>query len=184
MQIATYLISAGLLLGGAYIVFNFVVAGSYKDRGRLNWWASSLQLLIFIAFFCFPYLYMPPSWAWDWYPNGTWNRLAALVLVIIGLGCSFGIMVWFGLRRAFGIEIKGIVRIGPYAYSRNPQMLGGWLAVLGVFIYLPSWYGLGWVLIWSLIGHWMIAAEEDHLRRVFGEVYERYCKETPRFLFK
>ena len=90
-------------------------------------------------------------------------------------------MFWFGLRRAFGLEVEGIIRIGPYRFTRNPQMLGGWLMVLGVLVYLPSVYNLGWVLIWAVIGHWMVTTEETHLRRVFGEEYEQYCKETPRY---
>jgi protein-S-isoprenylcysteine O-methyltransferase Ste14 len=63
-------------------------------------------------------------------------------------------------------------------------MLGGWLMVLGVFVYLPSVYNLGWLLIWAVIGHWMVTTEETHLRRVFGEEYEQYCEETPRYIFK
>jgi len=105
-------------------------------------------------------------------------------MVVIGLGGAFGIMFWFGLRRAFGVEVKGIVRAGPYRYSRNPQMLGGWLAVLGVIVYKPSLFGLGWVLIWAFIGHWMVSAEEEHLRRVFGQDYQDYCAGTPRYLFR
>jgi protein-S-isoprenylcysteine O-methyltransferase Ste14 len=183
MQIVIYLISAGLLLGAAYIVFNYVVAGEFKSKGRLGWGASMLQLLIFIAFFLFPYIYMPPEWSWDWLPNGTWNRLVALILVTLGLGSSIGIMFWFGLRRAFGLQVKGIVRKGPYRYSRNPQMVGGWLAIIGVFVYLPSLLGLGWVLIWAIIGHWMVSVEETHLGRVFGRDYEEYCEITPRYIF-
>lgn len=184
MRILIYLISAGLLLGAAYIVFNLVIASEYKSKGRLGLGASMLQLLIFIAFFFFPYLYMPPEWSWDWLPNGTWNRLSALVLVILGLGIAFGIMFWFGLQRAFGLEVKGLIRNGPYRYSRNPQMVFGWLAILGVFIYNLSLYGFGWMLIWAIIGHWMILAEEDHLRRVFGDDYEDYCAKIPRYLFR
>ena len=183
LQTAIYLISTALLLVAAYIVFNRVVAQDYKNKGRLGWWASTLQFLIFVAFFCFPYLYMPPEWAWDWLPNGTWNRLTALVLVLLGMVVAFGTMFWFGLRRAFGLEVKGIIRIGPYRFTRNPQMLGGWLMVLGVLVYLPSVYHLGWLLIWAVIGHWMVTTEETHLRRVFGEEYERYCEETPRYIF-
>ena len=69
-----------------------------------------------------------------------------------------------------------------------PQFLLGrgnrrWVMILGVFVYAPSLYMLGWVLIWGVIGHWMIRMEEAHLRRVFGEEYEQYCEETPRYLF-
>jgi len=134
LQTAIYLVSTALLLVAAYIVFNHVVAQDYKNKGRLGWLASTLQLLIFVAFFCYPYLYLPPQWAWDWLPNGTWNRLIALVLVLLGMVVAFGTMIWFGLQRAFGLEVKGIIRIGPYRFTRNPQMLGGWLMVLGVLV--------------------------------------------------
>jgi len=183
MQTTIYLISTALLLITSYIVFHRVVAKDYLNKGRLGWWSSTLQFLIFTALFCFPYLYMPPEWSWDWLPNGTWNRLAALVLVSLGMLVSFGIMIWFGVKRAFGLEVKGIVSNGPYRFTRNPQMLGGWLMVLGVFVYLPSAYNLGWVLIWAAIGHWMVSNEETNLRQIFGEEYERYCDKTPRYLF-
>ena len=182
MQTQIYLISSVLLLTSAYFVFHHVVAQDYLNKGRLGWWASALQFLIFVAFFCFPYLYMPPEWAWDWLPNGTWNRLAALILVSLGMVVAFGSMIWFGMRRAFGLEVNGIVSIGPYRYTRNPQMLGGWFMVFGVLVYLPSIYNLGWLLIWAVIGHWMVINEEIHLRRVFGEEYERYCDITPCYL--
>ena len=184
MQTVIYLGLSGLLIAAAYFIFNQVIAKEYLKRGRLNWWASILQLLVFVAFFSFPYLYMPPEWTWDWLPNGTWNRLAALILVSLGMLVAFGTMFWFGLRRAFGLEVKGFVRTGPYRYTRNPQMVGGWLMITGVFVYLPSLYNLGWVFIWTLIGNWMVTNEEIHLRRVLGEEYEQYCKTTPRYLIK
>jgi hypothetical protein len=34
----------------------------------------------------------------------------------------------------------------------------------------------------SLKTHWMIIAEEEHLRAKFGEEYERYCEQAPRYL--
>jgi len=183
MQIVLYLFFAVLLLVGAYLVFYRVVAKDYQSKGKLGWWASFLQLGVFFGFFCFPYIYMPPEWAWDWLPNGTWNRLAALILVGVGMGLAFGTMFWFGVRRAFGLAANELVRTGLYRFSRNPQMVGGWVMVIGVFLYLPSLYNLGWVVIWGLIGHWMVSNEEIHLRRLFGEEYEIYCEQTPRYLF-
>ena len=184
MQTIIYLASSVLLIIATYLVFNHVVAQDYLKKGRLSWWASTLQLLIFTAFFFFPYLYMPPEWAWDWYPNGTWNRLAALILISLGMVVSFGTMILFGMRRAFGLMVKGIVTTGPYRYSRNPQMVGGWLMVLGVFVYLPSLHNFGWVLIWAVIGHWMVTNEEIHLLDLFGDEFKAYCDKTPRYLIK
>lgn len=184
MQTIIYLISAGALLAFAYVVFHQVVAKDYLTQGRLGWRASTLQLLVFVLFFCFPFQYMPSNWAWDWLPNGTLNRSIALFLVLLGMILAFGTMAIFGIRRAFGIEVKGIVNTGLYRYTRNPQMLGGWLMVLGVFAYQPSLQNLGWILIWAVIGHWMIAVEEQHLDQLFGEAYRHYCQEPPRYVFQ
>jgi len=177
-----YLFSAVLLLCFSYWVFNHLVARDYLTRGKLGWKAAAMQLLVFLGFFLFPYTYMPVEWTWDWLPNGTWNRLAALVLVGLGMIVAFGTMIWFGMGRAFGFKVEGIVKTGPYRYSRNPQMLGGWIMVLGVFAYQPSLNNLGWVIIWGIIGHWMVRNEEIHLHRQFGIEYEEYCAETPRYI--
>lgn len=68
---------------------------------------------------------LPPEWAWDWLPNGTWNRLVALILVASGMVLAFGTMGWFGIRRAFGLG-RGL------AARRSLPILpqsadGGWL---------------------------------------------------------
>ena len=39
-----------------------------------------------------------------------------------------------------------------------------------------------WVLMFALIGHWMIITEEEQLARAFGQEYESYCQEVPRYL--
>jgi hypothetical protein len=57
-----------------------IVRRSHASRGKLPWPASLLQLAVFAAFFGMPYVYMPPEWAWDWLPNGTWNRIVALTV--------------------------------------------------------------------------------------------------------
>lgn len=184
MQLVIYLFSAVVLLSGARLVFFHLVLRDYQSYGRLGTLSAILQLLVLAGFFIFPYLYMPSNWAWDWWLNGTWNRLVALVLVSLGMVLAFGTMIWFGLGRAFGLHSGSMVKTGPYRYSRNPQILGGWLMVLGVFIYLPSLYNLGWVLIWAVISHWMVSVEEIHLQNQFGEEFERYCAETPRYILR
>jgi len=184
LQAVIYLISAALLLILAYFVFNHIVPRDYLQKGRLGRLTAILQLIIFVGFFCFPYLYLPVQWAWDWMPNGTWNRLTAVVLVCLGMILAFETMIWFGMLRAFGLKVEGLVRNGPYRYSRNPQMVGGWVMVVGVFVYQPSLYSLGWLVIWAIIGYWMVTNEEIHLHRQFGEEFECYCATMPRYFFR
>lgn len=95
---------------------------------------------------------------------------------------AFGTMAWFGLRRAFGRQVTGLIDRGPYRLSRNPQLVGGSLLILGTVVLWPSWYALGWAVLGGVIGHVMVLTEEEHLRDVFGETYERYCEQVPRYL--
>jgi protein-S-isoprenylcysteine O-methyltransferase Ste14 len=95
---------------------------------------------------------------------------------------AFGTMGWFGIKRAFGISVDGLQQEGPYKISRNPQVLGGYLLVIGVALQWPSLYSLGWILMYAIIMHWMVITEEEHLNRVFGEEYERYCARVPRYI--
>lgn len=185
MEPAIYIIFAILLLLFAYMIFRRVVRRDYRENGRLSPAGSISQLLVFTGYFTFCYIFIPPEWPWFWRLEGTTApaiQVIALILMVAGMVLAFGTMAWFGLRRAFGLQVEGIINRGPYKISRNPQILGGYLLVLGVFLQWASLYMAGWVLMYALIGHWMIITEEEHLARVFGEEYESYCAQVPRYL--
>ena len=185
MEGAISLFSAILLLLFAYVVFRRIVRHDYQDRGRLGWWASLAQLLIFLGYFTFPYLFSPPGWPWFWQMSGTASQalqIIGIVFIILGMLIAFGTMAWLGNGRKSQRALEEITRKGPYKISRNPQILGGYFLAFGVFLQWPSFYMIGWVLMYALIGHWMIITEEEHLGRVFGDEYDEYCKEVPRYL--
>lgn len=186
MKVAAYFLLALLLLSLAYAVFWRIIRNDYRLRGRLSPFASLLQLLVFLSYFFFPYLYNPPGWELFWRPGVSISpalHVIGLTLICLGFVVAFGTMFWFGLKKAFGVAVDGITKQGPYRVSRNPQVLGGYLLVLGVFIQWPSLYALGWVLMYVVIMHWMVMTEEEHLLRVFGQEYVDYCAQTPRYLF-
>jgi protein-S-isoprenylcysteine O-methyltransferase Ste14 len=91
-------------------------------------------------------------------------------------------MAWFGIKRAFGIHNEGLRKTGPYRMSRNPQILGGYLLVMGITLQWPSLYMVGWIFLYAIIMHWMVLTEEEHLRNVFGDEYDQYFQATPRYL--
>jgi protein-S-isoprenylcysteine O-methyltransferase Ste14 len=185
MKQIVYFFLAMLLLLFAYVVFRLIVRRDYASRGRLSLLASSLQLLVFIGFFSFPYQFNPPEWAWFWMVSTSSSQglyLAGLLFICLGFLVAFGTMAWFGIKRAFGIHIDGLKKVGPYKLSRNPQILGGYFLVIGASLQLPSFYSLGWILFYAIIAHWMVITEEEHLLRIFGEEYEEYCSEVPRYL--
>lgn len=185
MQISVYLFLAILLLLAAYVVFRRLVRRDYSQKGHLTRLSSFLQLLIFVALMSFPYLYNPPEWPWFWRlgePFGSKFKIIGLIIIAMGFIVAFGTMFWFGIRKAFGFKVTEIVRSGPYKLSRNPQILGGYLLVIGVAVQYPSWYSFGWIILYGLVGHMMIITEEEHLKAHYGETYERYCEEVPRYL--
>ena len=178
------LLFAALLLA-AYVVFRKIVRRDYLSKGRLTPLSSLLQLLIFAALMCIPYLYNPPAWPWFWKPDAAqerWNFLSGLALIILGFAVAFGTMLWFGLRRAFGIQASGLIHTGPYRLSRNPQILGGYLLVIGVSLQWPSFYSLLWIALYAIIGHMMIVTEEEFLTKEYGDTYTHYCQQVPRYL--
>lgn len=180
-----YLSFAALVLFAAFIVFRRIVRRDYLVKGRLTWLSSLLQVLVFAAWMCIPYLYNPPEWPWFWNLVGTlgsWHIFMGFFLIVLGFVVAFGTMFWFGMRRAFGIQTQGLVQIGPYHYSRNPQILGGYLLVIGVLLQWPSLYSIGWTILYAMIGHMMIVTEEEYLKKEYGEAYDRYCEVVPRYV--
>ncbi|MBW1820922.1 MAG: hypothetical protein JRI92_04015 [Deltaproteobacteria bacterium] len=185
MRLEIFLLLAILLLLFAYIVFRYFVRRDYRDRGQLGAVTSITQLSVFVVYFGFPYLFNPPEWAWFWRQSGSAPQ--ALQLLGFGLICggiitAFGTMAWFGMGKAFGVIIEGITIQGPYKISRNPQILGIYLMVIGTVLQRPSLYAVVWLVMYSLISHWNIMTEEDHLYRIFREKYQKYCSEVPRYL--
>ena len=77
------------------------------------------------------------------------------------------------------------VTSGLYRWTRNPMYVGGLFIVLGHYLYLQSWILLAYlVLVFLLFQSIVIFYEEPHLRRQFGEAYEQYCKQVPRWILR
>jgi len=173
-----------LLLLAAYIVFRKIVRRDYLTKGGLTWLSSLLQLLIFVALMCFPYLYNPPEWPWFWKLDGaTWNFITGFGLIILGFFVAFGTMLWFGLPRAFGFKSSGIIHTGPYRLSRNPQIIGGYLLVIGASLQWSSFYSLLWIALYGITAHMMIVTEEEYLSQQYGASYTQYCEGVARYLW-
>lgn len=81
-----------------------------------------------------------------------------------------------------GTETGNLVTSGPYRYSRNPQILGWGLALLGVSIAGRSPKALLLTTAFFLIHRLYFVSEEQHLERSFGEEYRAYRSKTPRFI--
>ncbi len=75
-----------------------------------------------------------------------------------------------------------LVTGGPYRYSRNPQYVAEILSYLGVVLITNSLLGAA---IGALVIAWFLMApfaEEPWLARQFGEQFQSYSRQVPRFL--
>lgn len=128
-------------------------------------------VLTLISFF-FPALY--PS-----------NRMLDDVLDFIGiiaiLKGFFFRMVARGYKMRLSNQGGDLVTSGPYKVVRNPMYLGTYLLGAGFLLALAPWWMLPiYTFVFYRRFRLQINLEEKHLRKVFGERYEKYCRQVPR----
>lgn len=108
----------------------------------------------------------------------------ALGVTATGSGAGLftaGVREFRSFEQMSGLETGQLVKSGPYRYSRNPQVVGWLLALLGTAIAGRSVKALVLVGFLSFVHRLYFTIEERHLERTFGEEYRRYRAEVPRF---
>jgi len=180
-----YLLSMGTLGVTSFALFRVRTRREYMEKGKLSPLSSLLELIVWLAYAAIPYIYNPPCWPYVW----SCRPWAPAAVAGIGYGLTafgaligFGSMAWLGVRRSFGRRVGDLLASGPYSFSRNPQIVGGTLMITGVAWLWPSWYALGWAVLWPVMFHPMVLTEEEHMQRIFGEGYRRYSEQVARYI--
>ncbi|RLJ69955.1 protein-S-isoprenylcysteine O-methyltransferase Ste14 [Hydrogenivirga caldilitoris] len=112
--------------------------------------------------------------------------LTGILLIFLGL-ILFLLSVW-ELSRAGGTttvlkRAKRLVKGGVYSCSRNPIYVAVILISLGESLTFCSSAFLGYTFLLTLGLHlWVILFEEPMLRRIYGDEFEDYSKEVPRWV--
>jgi protein-S-isoprenylcysteine O-methyltransferase Ste14 len=166
------------LLAAAFVVFARVRA-DYRAFGRLSRPVAILQVAYFCAYALASYAFLDSRLS----QIKAGGPLFALALVLMAAG---SLLVLFSMpflgQRSFGSEVGTLRTGGLYRFSRNPQLLGGFLFIVGYALLWPSWPGALWAALWLVISQLMVQGEEAHLENVFGEQYREYCRRTPRYV--
>jgi protein-S-isoprenylcysteine O-methyltransferase Ste14 len=183
MNVLIYLISMGLTVLLGYVVFRVKVRRDYQRQQDLSLAATLLEFLIFAVHANVSYVFLDTPWPYfPPLPQNTLQAAAGIVLAVLGL-----VLTLMGMRSlSFGKTVgqqqtTALHRAGFYRYSRNPQLVTYGVMLVGCTILWPSWYAVGWLLVYGAIAHMMVKTEEEHLARVFGEEYAAYSEEVPRF---
>ena len=119
----------------------------------------------------------PPVWA------------AALAWLLMAAGLAIALWsVWALAALGLGTPNpiappKRLVALGPYRFSRNPMMLGGWLAGLGLALALqsPSLFA-AYAAVIAAGALYIRSIEEPRLAVRFGPSYLEYARATPRWV--
>jgi len=127
---------------------------------------------------------------------GGWVRPANGPLTWLGVVTFLaGAAIYF--RCAWEFAVRGLGTPAPIAptkflvttalhrYVRNPMYIGVALAILGQAALFRSLYVLEYAAVMLIIAHiFVVIYEEPTLRRQFGESYEEYRRNVPRWIPK
>jgi len=170
-------IAGSLLLLAAYVFSR--VRSDYRDHNKLTQPVAVLQTGFFFVYALCSYLFLDSRFT-AVSREGILLTFAVL-LMVVGLAVVLLSMPFLG-SRSFGAHVGQLHTRGIYRFSRNPQLAGSFIFILGYVLLWPSWTGALWAALWLPISYWMVRAEEEHLASVFGKEYEEYCRCTPRFI--
>lgn len=117
--------------------------------------------------------------------DADWARTAGTVL----LGASVALFTWalasFGASWRVGIDTRSpgeLVMNGVFRYTRNPIFVSMDMFFLGTFLVQGTAFFLAAALAAVGAIHIQILQEESFLAGHYGEAYQRYRKEVPRYL--
>ena len=109
------------------------------------------------------------------------------VLILFGAAIvldSFGRFALQGLGTpAPVLPTKHLVVTGLYRHVRNPMYVGVTAAIFGQGLLFGDQDTLAYgVLVWLAFHLFVYLYEEPTLRRTFGEEYETFCRNVPRWI--
>ena len=72
---------------------------------------------------------------------------------------------------------------GPYAFVRNPMYIARYVLTLGAVLVLGNlWIAAAFTVLYAAYAVTRVGREERRLEPIFGEEYDRYREQVPRFL--
>ena len=177
-----YWISIPIIILIALVIFRGFARRDYLKDGSLSAFSTFLEFLIFGLHANQPYLYLKTPWPqFPPLPASSFQIIAGFLVISLGLLATLAIMAHLGFGITVGEQPQQLRRTGPYAWSRNPQLLTYAVVLLGFAILYPSWQAAAWVVLYGVIAQIMVLTEEEHLKKVFKAEYQDYCHQVPRY---
>lgn len=122
--------------------------------------------------------FLPPEFS----PN-VWQYLAITMMILAGEGLRiWGVGTVGSVTRTRGDHVPQLVHSGPYRYTRNPLYIGNVLLYAGCGL-LFGFITLSVILTaYACIQyHYIVQFEEFLLQQTFGEAFDVYASQVPRW---
>jgi protein-S-isoprenylcysteine O-methyltransferase Ste14 len=115
------------------------------------------------------------------------DKIRYLGVAIFLSGYAIRVIATKKLKKQFSFlvtiqENHQLITSGIYSMIRHPVYLGTILAVIGMFLVFPTWYGLIFVVLYTSLLARRISLEEKLLLKTFGSVYEEYSTKSFRLI--
>ncbi len=118
---------------------------------------------------------------------GAPGSVIGVVLLATGLVLSAWCVVWLWKEMGTHVQLyppRELVTVGPYAWSRNPMMTGGFACLFGLGFFLHS---ASLVFVWTPVFVLLNVielkmVEEPELERRFGTSYREYRRRVSMFV--
>lgn len=172
------------LVADAVLIIGYTISALIPDRrlwpigdSTWRWWFNWSALSV--VFTGFPVLAYRD---WDSFSFTSKSiRIGGVLISALGMAFSLSALFELGWMESSGRE--GELRTdGIYKYTRNPQSVGFVTFIVGTILAVNSRklavHGLLTALVYILFPF----AEEPWLDEHYGEEYEEYCDQTPRFI--
>jgi protein-S-isoprenylcysteine O-methyltransferase Ste14 len=122
----------------------------------------------------------------DMFGGADWLRVAALIVMVAGLGIRFTAIAELGKSFSANVAIQDsqkIHRAGLYRFVRHPSYSGLLLVFLAVGLHSRNWVSFAVVLAPTTAALlYRIRVEEAALREAFGDEYLAYSRVTKRLI--
>ena len=179
MNILIFLVVTIFLISITLLIFRRV-RSDYLIYGKLSPFSSFLEVLIFFLHGSSSYFFLDSKLS---HINRDSFLFPLSILFVTGGMLLVALaMSRLGFGESVAKQVTGLQQSGLYQYTRNPQIVSYFFVVAGYALLWPSWSGIVWVAIYMFIAHVMVQREEDHLSRVYGDDYKRFCERTPKYI--
>jgi protein-S-isoprenylcysteine O-methyltransferase Ste14 len=112
-------------------------------------------------------------------------RISGLTILLFSLPWIAIAQAQMGKSFRIGVDITDrpdLVTGGMFKFSRNPIYVGIMAGCLGLFLCIPNSL-TAVVLVGGVFAvHVQVRLEEEYLRKLHGEVFEKYCRQVRRWL--